>query len=131
MCAPPGRDAAAFFHAAAAAAGQTQAPLLLMTLPDAGHLQLLQDRAALPFAEMCGVGARVPERQVVDLCGNLIVACARAWLSGGGGAGVMKGDVVVAGSEGEGEYGGLRSIDPAVGATVVWEEGGGVVRSSE
>jgi hypothetical protein len=160
LCAPPGRDAWAFYRAAATAAEssqqqqqqqQQQSPprkadsvpsrrerrvkrprALLMTVPEAGHLQLLESRPALPFAEMCGVGNWFREEQVVDVCSNLVVACALSWL-GGGDAVVAEGNEGEEGGkirervllgEREGERG-LRPIDPAVAATVTWEFGGG------
>lgn len=118
LCAPPGRDAAAFYEAATTSNGGGDG-VVLMTLPEAGHLQLLQRRADLSFAEMCGVGPRVPEAQVQDLCANLVVACARAWV-GGDGIGDVKERVLGKGGDGEG----FRSIDPAVAATVEWRVGG-------
>lgn len=113
VCAPPGRDALAFYEAATATNGNDGGKVLLMTVPEAGHLQLLQRRSDLSFAEVCGVGKRFPEAQVMDLCANLVVACAREWVQGDGG------DVkerVLGGRDGEG----LRPVDPDVAATVVW-----------
>lgn len=132
ICAPPGRDARAFFkassHAAAASvddhtastagsrgagsdvgrlaivrtsptagsdpfpASSGQSPPssvisypLLLTLPFAGHLQLLDDRLALPFAEVCGVSKSIPDKEVQAVISAVIVACCEHWLKEGGG----------------------------------------------
>jgi hypothetical protein len=119
VCAPPGRDALAFYEAATAMNGNDGGRVLLMTVPEAGHLQLLQRRSDLSFAEVCGVGKRFPEAQVLDLCANLVAACAREWVRGDGDGRGVKERVL---GERNGE--GLRPIDPAVAATVVWGPGG-------
>jgi hypothetical protein len=58
---------------------------LLLTLPFAGHLQLLDDRLALPFAEVCGVSKSIPDKEVQAVISAVIVACCEHWLKEGGG----------------------------------------------
>jgi len=57
---------------------------LLLTLPFAGHLQLLDDRLALPFAEVCGVSKSIPDKEVQAVISAVIVACCEHWLKEGG-----------------------------------------------
>ena len=75
LCAPVGRNARAFFDALG-----DQGEGLLMTLPGAGHLQLLDDRPSLAIANVCGVGT-LPDDDVRDLASNLVVGCCQLWFS--------------------------------------------------
>jgi len=118
VCAPPGRDARAFYSAAGGAgrAGGRSLPVLL-TLPSAGHLQLLDSRLSLPFAEMCGVGKTNTDQEIQSFVAAVVVACCEGWV----------------GREG-GREGGLREriwrrleeeggVGAGMGGSVVWEGG--------
>lgn len=155
VCAPPGRDARAFYIAAAAAAAAnghggasgaaaTTTPAgsagtranpdeeatashpfpssfsfpLLLTLPFAGHLQLLDARPSLPFAELCGVGKVNTDREVQVFVAAVIVACCEWWVGGKGGKGEGLRERIRRRVEEGGLSGSMRG-------SVVWEGGGG------
>lgn len=52
--------------------------VVLVTVPEAGHLQLLDQRTTLPFAESCGVGT-ARDADVARLSADLVRVWAEAW----------------------------------------------------
>jgi hypothetical protein len=57
--------------------------VVLVTVPEAGHLQLLDQRTTLPFAESCGVGT-ARDADVARLSADLVRVWAEAWALGKG-----------------------------------------------
>jgi len=85
LCAPSGRDARAFYDMMAGSSGGSSGGggsggVLMATVPQAGHLQLLDDRLALPIANVCAVGG-VKDSDVRDLAIGMVIACCQAWLT--------------------------------------------------
>ena len=164
VCAPVGRDARVFFEAAAAAPaagregggggvdkkGKTHThphppTCTLLSIPSAGHLQLLDDRKSLPFAEMCGVGKTYKEEELHMLVSEVMVACCRAWSYQDGGSSSAANTYTYTQTLSEVEEEGERemnrkeegmsiksiimkkaqSINPSLASSLVWEGGEG------